>query len=158
MLRFRQAPGLGPCFGLGAAQRPLGPKAGQFQAPAATSLTSLGEPVVKQGMVYVGIDFWNRPEESHAICFVECERHSCCAEEELPGSVRRLRRGHLRLSGDEVPGGSGGAGSAGLPPVLERRRKEGLFGYGGVHPRGAAAGTARFGQRVPGRRGAHRGL
>ena len=33
--------GLGPCFGLGAAQRPLGPKAGQFQAPVEPSLLSL---------------------------------------------------------------------------------------------------------------------
>ena len=44
-LRFRQAPDLAPCFGLGAARRPLGPKAGPYQAPVATSLTSLGEPV-----------------------------------------------------------------------------------------------------------------
>lgn len=36
--------------------------------------------------------------------------------------------------------------------------KKGYSGTAVFTPRGAAAGTARFGQRVPGRRGAHRGL
>ena len=44
-LRFRQAPGLAPCLGHGVGLSQLGPKAGQFQAPVATSLTPLGEPV-----------------------------------------------------------------------------------------------------------------
>ena len=52
MLRLRQAPGLAPCLGLGAARRPLGPKAGQFQAPVGPSLTSSGEPVRQNDFYY----------------------------------------------------------------------------------------------------------
>ncbi len=44
MPRLRQAPGLAPCLGLGAARRPLGPEAGQFRAPVGPSPTSSGEP------------------------------------------------------------------------------------------------------------------
>ncbi len=51
---------LSPCLGHGAARRPLGPKAGQFQAPVETSLTSLGEPV-RQNISILRIGSLNEP-------------------------------------------------------------------------------------------------
>ena len=45
MLRLRQAPGLAPCLGLGAARRPLGPKAAESEMRQGLSLTSSGEQV-----------------------------------------------------------------------------------------------------------------
>ena len=69
MLRLRQAPGLAPCLGLGAARRPLGPKAGQFQAPVGPSLTSSGEPVRQN-------DFYYNDWHPTGCFFVSKGRHS----------------------------------------------------------------------------------
>lgn len=61
--RFRRAPGLAPCLGLGAARRPLGPEAGQFRAPAGPSPTSSGEPV-RQNYIII----WTPMRASFCFC------------------------------------------------------------------------------------------
>lgn len=61
--RLRQAPGLAPCSGLGAARRPLGPEAGQFRAPAGPSPTSSGEPV-RQNYIII----WTPMRASFCFC------------------------------------------------------------------------------------------